>query len=130
MKNYSNWKIEKKLIKYSGSDESMQQAAEEARKEYHEVARWCNSVGTYHIESTVKYYATVKNPEPTPPTNEEIRQLRIEYRRSHIDDKTAERSRKIANNTWTDEDEQAYLQLDAEVTAWIEENLPYLEQGE
>ena len=51
--------------------------------------------------------------------------MRINYRREHIDDQTAERSRKMANGTWTDEDEQNYLALDAEVTAWIEENLPY-----
>ena len=35
------------------------------------------------------------------------------------------RSRKMANGSWTDKDEEAYLILDAEVTAWIEENLPY-----
>lgn len=40
------------------------------------------------------------------------------------------RSRKMANGSWTDEDEQAYLALDTEVTAWIEENLPYPEDEE
>ena len=55
--------------------------------------------------------------------------MRIMYRRQNIDDQTAERSRKQANNTWTTEDEAAYLALDAEVTAWIEENLPYTDNA-
>ena len=59
------------------------------------------------------------------PTYEEIDKAREDYRKEHIDSKTAMRSRKMANGTWTEEDEQAYLELDAEVTAWIEENLPY-----
>lgn len=59
------------------------------------------------------------------PTKDEIKQMRIEYRHEHIDDQTLERNRKIANGTWTQEDETAYLALDAEVTAYIEENLPY-----
>ena len=64
-------------------------------------------------------------PDPHIPTYEEIDQARENYRKEHIDSKTAMRSRKQANGTWTDEDEEAYLALDAEVTAWIEENLPY-----
>ena len=63
--------------------------------------------------------------EPYVPTHDDISRQREEYRKGHIDSKTAERSRRQANKTWTDEDEQAYLALDAEVTAWIEENLPY-----
>jgi len=59
------------------------------------------------------------------PTYEEQKEARENYRKEHIDSKTAMRSRKMANGTWTEEDEQAYLELDAEVTAWIEENLPY-----
>ena len=55
--------------------------------------------------------------------------MREDYRKEHIDSKTAMRSRKQANGTWTEEDEQAYLELDAEVTAWIEENLPYPEDS-
>lgn len=114
---YEDWKILK-----SESDEKAE--------EYSQVAEWCNEGQEYHIElyideNDVEWYRTVKNPEPLPPTHEEIRQMRIEYRRTHIDDQTAERSRKQASGTWTEEDEAAYLALDAEVTAWIEENLPY-----
>lgn len=59
------------------------------------------------------------------PTHEEIDALRIEYRHEHIDDRTIARMRKTANGTWTEEDEQEYLALDAEVTAYIEEHYPY-----
>lgn len=111
MTDYSNWQMLKTEL-------------DENQEEYSEVAQWCNE-NEYHIEDDGTYYKTVKNPEPLPPTHEEIRQMRIEYRRTHIDDQTAERSRKQANGTWTEEDEAAYLALDAEVTAWIEENLPY-----
>lgn len=69
----------------------------------------------------VKGYA----PETPAPTAEEIKQLRKAYRHEHIDDNTLERNRKKANGSWTEEDEEAYLALDAEVTAYIEENLPY-----
>lgn len=64
-------------------------------------------------------------PEKPAPTWEEVDQARIEYRKTHIDDKTIARMRKQANNTWTEEDEEAYLALDAEVTAYIEEHYPY-----
>ena len=64
-------------------------------------------------------------PEKPAPTWEEVDQMRVQYRKAHIDDKTIARMRKTANKTWTDEDEQAYLALDAEVTAYIEEHYPY-----
>lgn len=64
-------------------------------------------------------------PEKPAPTWEEVDQMRVQYRKAHIDDKTIARMRKTANKTWTDEDEKAYLALDAEVTAYIEEHYPY-----
>lgn len=78
-----------------------------------------------YAEYNGEYLLKSEIPEPPAPTKEEIRQMRIEYRHSHIDDQTLERNRKMANGSWTEEDETAYLALDAEVTAWIEENLPY-----
>lgn len=125
MTDYANWKVLKSVINYKGDDEEKIAEAQAAQAEYTEVAEWCNNGRQYHIEETELYYETVENPAPLPPTHEDIRQARIAYRRSHIDDQTAERSRKQANGTWTAEDEAAYLALDAEVTAWIEENLPY-----
>lgn len=111
MTDYTNWKIAKSEL------------AEKA-DEYSAVAEWCNESGQYKIVETEQYYE-VQEIAPYVPTHEDIRQARIAYRREHIDDQTSERSRKQANATWTAEDETAYLALDAEVTAWIEENLPY-----
>lgn len=71
------------------------------------------------------WYVDGYAPEKPAPTWEEVDKARIQYRHDHIDDKTIARMRKTANGTWTEEDEREYLALDAEVTAWIEENLPY-----
>lgn len=72
-----------------------------------------------------RFYLKGYAPEKPASTWEEIDKARIKYRKAHIDDKTIARMRKTANRTWTEQDEQDYLALDAEVTAWIEENLPY-----
>ena len=93
------------------------------RQQYAELASYCNA-NDCHIEDKGDYLESVPNEHPAP-TYEQIDQARIEYRKAHIDDRTIARMRKTANGTWTEEDEQAYLALDAEVTAWIEENLPY-----
>lgn len=61
-------------------------------------------------------------------TREEVEQQRIAYRQLHMDDFTLARMRKQANGTWTEDDEAAYLALDAQVTAYIEENFPYPEE--
>ena len=116
MTDYSDWKILKTEL-------------DEKQEEYTKVAEWCNESGEYHIEEDEEYYKVVKNPEPLPPTYEEVDRMRVQYRHEHIDDKTIARSRKQANGTWTDEDEQAYLALDAEVTAYIEEHFPYPEES-
>jgi hypothetical protein len=115
MTDYSKWKIKKSQI-------------EEKQDEYTSVAEWCNESGQYMIVETELYFEVQPIPAPLPPTDEEIRQMRIQYRREHIDDQTAERSRKTANGTWTEDDEAAYLALDAEVTAYIEEHFPYNEE--
>ena len=128
MTDYSNWKVLKSVINYIGDDEEKQTQAHSAQEEYTAVAEWCNESGQYTIEDDGTYYKVVALPEPTPPTDEEIRQMRIQYRREHIDDQTAERSRKMANGMWTEDDEAAYLALDAEVTAYIEEHYPYNEE--
>lgn len=60
MTDYTNWKI---LIS----------EAEEKADEYAEVAEWCNESGEYHIEQQGEYYAVVANPEPTPPSEDELK---------------------------------------------------------
>ena len=128
MTDYSNWKVLKSVINYYGNDGEKQQAAKQASDEYTEVAAWCTENQQYMIVETELYYEVQAIPAPLPPTDEEIRQMRIKYRREHIDDQTAEKVRKTANGTWTSEDEAAYLALDAEVTAYIEEHYPYNEE--
>lgn len=97
-----------------------------------EAAEWCmeNDATISEIEPVegIRQFEIVAV-EPYVPTYDDIKQARIEYRKTHIDDKTLERQRKTANGTWTEEDEQSYLQLDADVTTWIEENLPYPVEG-
>lgn len=71
------------------------------------------------------WYVEGYAPEKPAPTLEEIDKLREQYREEHIDTRTKARVRKMANGTWTEQDEADYLALDAEVTAYIEENYPY-----
>ena len=56
---YENWKILKSEI-------------EEKADEYSQVADWCNENG-YTIVEDGKYYKTVKLPEPTPPSEDELK---------------------------------------------------------
>lgn len=55
--------------------------------------------------------------------SEELRidEEKEKIREALIDKQTLRRIRKMANKTWTYEDEQAYLLLDAKVTGIIEE---------
>lgn len=121
MTDFSDWKVLKEVVNYDGDDVDKQAAQQQASAEFDAAIAWCNE-NNYGIGEDDLYYFTKPN---TPPTYEEVRQMRIRYRREHIDDQTAERSRKQANGTWTADDEAAYLALDAEVTAYIEEHFPY-----
>lgn len=71
------------------------------------------------------FYLKGYAPDKPELTWEQVDEMRIQYRKDNIDDQTIARMRKQANGTWTDEDEQEYLALDAEVTAYIEEHFPY-----
>ena len=97
-----------------------------------EAAEWCNSRGNVFINdiepvNNVRRFQIQEEPEHMP-TYEEVDAMRVAYRQQHIDDKTIARMRKQANRTWTEADEFAYLTLDAEVTAYIEEHFPYPEE--
>lgn len=88
-------------------------------------AVWCNQNNAY-VDVIGDHRYEIKAVPPAPaPTRKDIEKARIAYRREHIDNETLCRLRKQANGTWTQEMEDAYLALDAEVTAYIEENLPY-----
>lgn len=100
--------------------------------EYTPAVEWCNE-----NNATMEELKPNKNGRrfkiveilPYVPTWEDIDELRKRYREENIDPRTSARIRKMANGTWTDEDEQAYLALDAEVTAYIEEHYPYPEES-
>lgn len=99
------------------------------KENYTQGAIWCNENNAM-IEEVDGEYIITAIPEPEPLTREQISDLRIAYRKEKIDDRTIARIRKQANGTWTEEDEAKYLSLDAEVTAYIEENYPYPEEPE
>ena len=99
------------------------------KENYTQGAIWCNE-NNATIEEIDGEYVIVAIPEPEPLTREQINDLRIAYRKEKIDDRTIARMRKQANGTWTEADEAEYLALDAEVTAYIEENYPYPEEPE
>ena len=94
--------------------------------------KFYKSIGMTEMDVEQSYdggwYVAGYAPQKPAPTREDIEEMRKTYRREHIDDETLRRMRKQANGTWTEEDETAYLALDAEVTAYIEENLPYPEE--
>lgn len=60
MTDYSDWKILKTEI-------------DEKQDEYAEVAEWCNESGQYTIEDDGTYYKVVALPEPTPPSEDELK---------------------------------------------------------
>lgn len=93
-----------------------------------EAAIWCNSHNAYIEDLGNRRYKIKEIPLAPASTREDVDRMRVAYRREHIDDRTIARMRKQANGTWTEEDEVEYLVLDAEVTAYIEENLPYPEE--
>lgn len=65
MKNYKNWKI-------------LKTQAEEKADEYSQVAEWCNESGQYTIEEDGEFFKVVAIPEPTPPSEDELkRQIRV-----------------------------------------------------
>lgn len=65
-----------------------------------------------------------KGEEPAKPQeiiNTEIDTGKVAIREAMIDKYTLRRIRKMANHTWTEADEEEYLNLDATVTGMIEE---------
>lgn len=95
-----------------------------------EAAIWCNTHNAFIEQIGDRRYEIKEIPPAPAPTREDVDRARIAYRREHIDDRTIARMRKQANGTWMPEDEIEYLALDAEVTAYIEENLPYPDEEE
>lgn len=76
MTDYSNWKVLKSVINYSGDDEEKQTQAQAAQEQYAEVAEWCNENGQYTIEEDELYYKTVGMIIPVPTVDELKAQVR------------------------------------------------------
>ena len=64
MTDYSNWKVKKSVINYTGEDEEKQAQAHSAQAEYTAVAAWCNENG-YTIEEQNENYVAIKIPQPS-----------------------------------------------------------------
>lgn len=67
-----------------------------------------------------KRYFKGDEPPIPPKTEDEIDKEKAAIYAEKIDQYTLRRLRKMANGTWTEEDERAYLRLDNEVTSLIE----------
>lgn len=115
---YENWKILKSEL-------------EEKQDEYSKVADWCNENG-YTIEDDGTYYKVVKLPEPTPPTDEEIRQMREKAYEADVDPITAHIQR-LRDVEQTEEVKAEIAELIAErdvKVAEIKERYPYNERSQ
>lgn len=103
---YENWKILKSEL-------------EEKQDEYSKVADWCNENG-YTIEDDGTYYKVVKLPEPTPPTDEEIRQMRERAYTQDVDPITAHIQR-LRDKEQTEEVKAEIAELIAERDVKVDE---------
>jgi len=68
-----------------------------------------------------RYFKGEEPAKPQEMIDAEIDAGKVAIREEMIDKYTIRRMRKMANHTWTDEDEAEYLALDAKVTGMIEE---------
>ena len=115
---YENWKILKSDLA-------------EKQEEYTAVAEWCNESGQYTIEDDGTYYKVVALPEPTSPTDEEIRQMREQAYVAEVDPITAHIQR-LRDMEQTEEIKIEIAELIAErdtKVAEIKEQYPYNDGG-
>lgn len=94
MTDYSNWKILKSEL-------------DEHAEEYSQVAEWCNESGKYTIEDDETCYKVVAIPEPTPPSEDELKaQVRF-VRDSYLQ---ATDYTQLPDAPFTDEEKAVYAQ--------------------
>lgn len=95
-------------------------------KQYADLAVYCNN-NNCHIEDKGDYLESVANPEPLPPTDEEIKKLRATAYANEVDCITAHIQR-LRDENPVPEDEIAELiaERDAKVEE-IKERYPYAE---
>lgn len=76
MTDYTNWKIEKSVINYTGQDEEKQKAAQAAQKQADLVNDWCNQ-NNYMIDEDEMYYFTT--PRGDDKLKEQVRSVRDSF---------------------------------------------------
>ena len=133
MTDYSNWKIKKSVINYTGDDEDKITEARAAQKEYENASDWCDDNQDYIMSQDNTYYKTALKPAPIPPTDEEIRQMREEAYRVEVDPITSHISRLRDTTPMTPEVEAEIADLIVERDAKfqeIQERYPYNEETE
>lgn len=94
MTDYTNWKILKSEL-------------EEKQEEYTEVSKWCNESGKYTIEDDGTYYKVVAIPEPTPPSEDELKAQVRAVRDSYL---LATDYTQLPDAPFTSEEKQQYAQ--------------------
>ena len=57
MTDYSNWKVLRTVINYTGDDPEQQAAAQAAQDEYTQVLEWCET-NPYYVAEVGEYYQT------------------------------------------------------------------------
>ena len=97
-----------------------------------EAAIWCNEnnaqIDEIEPDGSVRRFQINEQPAPVPPTNEEISKMREMAYKEEIDGLHARKMRKEILGKWTDEDEAEYVAKVIQLSAEIEERLPYNEE--
>lgn len=87
---YENWKMLKKsLLEHQDKPDvtiSIMNEENPFRKEYSDVARWCNNSGNYYIVDDGEYYKVEKIPESTEEEKAtQVRKTRDSYLKTYVD---------------------------------------------
>ena len=94
-----------------------------------EAAEWCNKNNAVLVElepeNDVRRFQIEEQPEPTPPTHDEISKMREAAYRENIDGLHARKQRKEILGEWTEEDETEYIAKVKQLSAEIAEQYPY-----
>lgn len=132
MTDYSDWKVLKSVLDYSGDDEEKQAAQQAAQAQYEQAANWCDDNQDYCMGEDGKYYAVISNEKPEP-TKEQIRKMREFAYSEEVDTKTSHISRLRDTTPMTPEIEAEIAKLIAERDAKyaeIQERYPYPDEAD
>ena len=93
-----------------------------------EAAIWCNENGAMIEALEDGGFKIVEQPEPEPPTKEEISALREQAYIKEVDILHAQKMRKTILGTWTEEDEANYIAEVKRGSEDIANRYPYIEE--